>query len=339
MSDLSDVQVDGSPDQTTGEPGNDGDRGEEPRRRMRRSRRIVLVSLGSLLALVIAAVIGVYGYVNHALSSIPRVHVAYLDTATSAGQTFLITGAADATIRGGLSDLIMLLHIDANGAAGGAVTIPYEIDVKVPGHGLKPLGDALTIGGPSLLVRTVEQVTGIPVNHFARIDFSEVSGLVNAIGGVDVTVPAATGGFGYTFAKGVNHLNGVTAIYYARDPAISQQDRLLRQEALVRAILARIADNHLLTNPITAVHVLNSLKSALTVDSNFTDSEITSLATKFGARNANAAVYITADAQTVDGRYVLNTAIDDQLWTAVKQNSLAAFAKKYPSTVTPAAAP
>jgi LCP family protein required for cell wall assembly len=339
MSYLSDAKVDGSPDQTTGQPGNDGDHGEEPRRRTRRPRRIVLVSLGSLLALVIAAVIGVYGYANNELSSIPRVQVAYLDTATSGGQTFLITGAASAKLKGGLSDLIMLLHIDANGAAGGAVAIPYEIDVKVPGHGVKPIGDALTIGGPSLLVRTVEQVTGIAINHFARIDFSQVSGLVNAIGGVDVTVPAATEGFGYTFAKGVNHLNGVTAIYYARDPAISQQDRLLRQEALVRAILARIADNHLLTNPITAVHVLNSLKSALTVDSNFTDSEITSLATKFGARNANAAVYVTAAAQTVDGRNVLNTAIDDQLWKAVRQNSLAAFAKKYPSTVTPTAVP
>jgi polyisoprenyl-teichoic acid--peptidoglycan teichoic acid transferase len=339
MSDISDTKVDVSPDQTTGQPGNDGGHDEHPGRRMRRPRRIALVSLGSLLALVIAAVIGVYGYVNHALSSIPRVHVAYLDTATSAGQTFLITGAYNTKAKGNLSDLIMLLHINANGEAGGAVTIPYEIDVNVPHHGVESIGDALTTGGPSLLVQTVERVTGIQINHFARIDFSQVSGLVNAIGGVEVTVPAATEGLGYTFTKGVNHLNGVTAIYYARDATITQQDRLLRQEALVRAILARIADNHLLTNPVTAVHVLNSLKSALTVDSNFTNSEITSLATKFGARNASAAVYVTAAEQTVNGRNVLNTAIDNQLWKAVRQNSLAAFAKKYPSTVTPAAAP
>lgn len=85
--------------------------------------------------------------------------------------------------------------------------------------------------------------------------------------------------------------------------------------------------------------MLRSLKSMLTVDSDLTNSQIVSLATKFGNKNANAAIYVTVVTHTVGGRRVLNTAIDDQLWTAIKQDPIAAFAAKYPSTLVPDEAP
>jgi anionic cell wall polymer biosynthesis LytR-Cps2A-Psr (LCP) family protein len=150
-------------------------------------------------------------------------------------------------------------------------------------------------------------------------------------------VPVATKGFGYNFVKGTNNLNGTTAIYYARDPKISDQDRLLRQENLVRVLLAKIAGDHLLTSPVTAIHVLDSIKSMLTVDSNLNNTQVASLATKFGNKDAGSAIYVTA--ATIGGQHTLDTAIDDQLWTAVDSDSIAAFAQKYPSTVTPEAAP
>lgn len=129
-----------------------------------------------------------------------------------------------------------------------------------------------------------------------------MANLVNVVGGVAITLPDASTDFGQTLVNGVNHLNGATAIYYARDPDISNQARLLRQENLVRAVLVKIADEHLLTNPITAVRVLNSIKSMLTVDSDLTNSQIVSLATNFGNKNANAAIYVTAVTHTVGGR-------------------------------------
>ena len=116
-----------------------------------------------------------------------------------------------------------------------------------------------------------------------------IAGLVNAIGGIDVTVPASTKGFGYTFVKGVNHLTGVTAIYYGRDQTIKGQDRVLRQENLMRAVMTKIANGHLLVNPVTMVHVLNAITSMLAVDSNFTNSDIESLVRQFGKLTADAA--------------------------------------------------
>ena len=123
-------------------------------------------------------------------------------------------------------------------------------------------------------MQTVEQLTHVQIDHYARIKFTGVSNLVNVIGGVDVTLAKKSVSDGYTFHAGVNHLNGITAVYYVRNPAISVDSRVLQQQNLLRAILDRITGGHLLTNPLTAVHVVSAMTSMLTVDSNFTNSEV-----------------------------------------------------------------
>jgi polyisoprenyl-teichoic acid--peptidoglycan teichoic acid transferase len=316
-----------------------------PHPRGRRPWRIALISLGSLLGLVLVVAAGGYAYVNHLVSSIPRVKVASLAAVTAnSGQTFLFTANpygptglnGQSTSSANYSKLFMLLHIDADGKAGGAVTIPGDTIVNVPGHGAKPLWEALKIGGPSLAVETITRVTGLPVNHYARIDFNHVASLMNTIGGVQVTIPKTTKAFGETFHAGVNHLTGVTAVYYARAASLSDQGRTLRQEVLVRAVLAKIGDEHLLTNPVIMVSVLKAITSALTVDSNMSNGEVVSLARQLGSLAGSAATFVTAATHTVHGQLVLNPAIDNQLWTAIKQDNIKGFAAKYPSTVTPA---
>jgi polyisoprenyl-teichoic acid--peptidoglycan teichoic acid transferase len=351
MSDTSDINVGARSDASGVDPGgsSDGSSDGTPPRRKRRRMRIMLISLGSLLALVVAGVVGILLYVNSEVGSIPRVHVGGLTPSNSSRETFLVTSQQPgntapskelaALAAHPASGLIMLLHINANGTTGGAVTIPGNVSASVPGHGTQPIWDALVEGGPSLLVKTVTQLTGVPINHYARIDFNHITNLIDAVGGLEVDIPVASAAYGYNFTKGINYLNGVTAIYYARDPKISDQDRLLRQENLVRVLLAKIAGDHLLTSPVTAVHVLSSIKSMLTVDSDLSNTQVASLASKFGNKDVGSAVYVTAATQTVGGQQVLDTAIDDQLWTAVGSDSLVTFAQRYPSTVTPEAAP
>jgi LCP family protein required for cell wall assembly len=313
------------------------------RRRKGRPWRIALIALGSLLGLVLIVAAGGYAYVNHLVSSIPRVKVAYLAAVTSgSGQTFLFTANplgptgvnGQSTSSPTYSKLFMVMHINANGKAGGAVTIPGDTIVTVPGHGNHPLWYALQKGGPSLAVETITDLTGVPINHYARIDFNHVAALIDAVGGVEVTIPKTTTAFGQTFHAGVNQLTGVTAVYYARDPSLNDENRTLRQEVLVRDVLGKIGDDHLLTNPVTMVSVLKAITSALTVDSNMTNSEVMSLARQLGGLGSSAATFVTAATQTVHGKLVVNPAIDNQLWTAVKQGNLKGFAAKYPSTLT-----
>jgi LCP family protein required for cell wall assembly len=349
MSDVTDITV-GSKDEHPG--GDAGDRwARPPRRKRRRAWRIALIAVGSIFGLVIALAVGSYAYVNHVVSSIPRIPVAYLVPAgapgSGPGQTFLVTSSQTnpngTTIRdqslGKQANLVMLLHIDADGKHGGAVAIPQDTVVNVPGAGARPLFYALEKGGPSLLVHTVSQVTGVAINHYARIDFSHITSFVNAIGGVDVTIPRATNSFGHTFKAGVNHLTGITAIYYAREPTLNDQNRALRQANFVRALLTKVASDHLVTNPLTMVRVLNSITKALTVDSNMNNSQVASLARNFGRLGGSAGTFVVTPTHTVNGKLVLNEPLAGQLWTAIKHDSIAAFAKQHPATLTPTVVP
>jgi len=316
--------------------------------RRRRGLRVVLLSFASLIVLLGVVVAGGYAYVNNAASSIQRIPVRFtaLDTASSAGgMTILLTSkidtsgsasssaASNSTEAGGL---IMLLHINANEKAGGVVSIPPQTEVQVPGHGQLQLWNVLPLGGPSLLVKTVQSLTGVPINHYARIDFSHAAAMVNALGGVTVTLPQQTKAFGHEFKAGANQLNGVTAVDYVRQSSLTEQQRVLRQQSLMRAMLTKLAQQHLLANPVTAVRVTNSITKALTVDSNFSNSQIEKLATKLGTLGASASTFITTPVTTTDGTTTLDNPLASQLWNAMNHDSLAAFAKQHPSTVTPA---
>jgi LCP family protein required for cell wall assembly len=313
--------------------------------RKRRAWRVVLWSLGSFLAVAVAASIGIYAYVNHAVSNVPRVHVGGL-VGTGSGETFLIAGAPNepngTPVQGVApqwTKLFMLLHINPDGRSGGVVSIPGDTMVQVPGVGAEPLWIAFKTGGPSLLISTVTHLTGIPVNHYAELNLSHLTKLIDAVGGVNVTIPVASSSYGHLFSAGVNHLTGITATYYDLDPSISDEVRVLRQENLLRAIMIKIADDHLLTNPVTTIRLLNAITGALTVDSNMTNSDIEALARKLSGLGTGAATYVITPTETVNGKLVPNTVVADQLWTAIKKNSLAKFATTFPAAVTPLVVP
>ncbi len=328
-----------------------GDSGQRPGTRKRRGWRVALVSLASVFALVAAVAVGGVLVLNHLASSIRRIPVTFAKLAVAdqpvgkhSGQamTVLITGAGispTGAASAGASGLIMLLHINANQQAGGVVSIPPQAVVPVPGHGNAQIDNALAFGGPSLLVQTVEQLTHVQIQHYARIDLMHVASVVDAVGGVDVVLPAATTSFGYTFHAGINHLGGAAALDYARQPSLTEEGRVLRQQSLIRAVLSKIAANHLLINPVTTYHVLSALTAMLTVDSNFTNSELATLATELRGLNSHAGTYVTAPVQTTGAQVILIRGISTKLWGAIRQDSIAAFAQKYPSTVTPQAVP
>ena len=189
-----------------------------PPARTRRKTRIVLVCLAACVVFLGAVAVGAYLYVNHLASGIHRVRVMLPEVPGGrpiGGMTVLVTSASEA----GSSGLIMLMHFDAHDKRGGVVSIPPQTLVQVPGHGLKQIDTALGFGGPSLLVKTVEQLTHVQIDHYARIDFTGVSNLINVIGGVNVTVPKTTVAKAsatqhkktvtkeHTFHAGLNHLN------------------------------------------------------------------------------------------------------------------------------------
>ncbi|MGI8446331.1 MAG: LCP family protein [Streptosporangiaceae bacterium] len=304
--------------------------------------------MASLVVLIGGVVAGGYVYVNHLAGSIQRVPVKFVKLEAATGSEYggamnvLITGkgvgptgersvSEDTT-----SGLIMVLHVNATGYSGGVVSIPPQSVVRVPGHGKTQLENALKFGGPSLLVRTVENLTHVQINHYARIDFTHVDRTVNALGGVNVTIPDTTSSFGHVFHLGVNHLNGREALDYAREPSLTEEGRVLRQQSLMRAVIRKIEFRHLLSNPLTMYRVLHALISMLTLDSNFTTSEIEHLAREVHDLTGSTE-YVTAPVHMRGGLVHLDRALSRKLWAAIRNGTISEFAKRYPFTVTPSA--
>ena len=321
---------------------------ERPARRRRRGLRIALVTMASFVILVGVVAAGGYFYVNHLAGSIQRIPVRFAAVSEPAGSeyggamTVLITGKGIGPTGGmsvpedSTSGLIMLLHVNASGYSGGVVSIPPQSIVQVPGHGRTLLENALKFGGPDLLVRTVENLTHVQINHYARIDFAHVDRTVNAIGGVNVILPRTTSSFGHVFHVGVNRLNGINALKYARQPSLTQEGRVLRQQSLMRAVIRTIEFRHLLKNPLTMYRVVHALISMLTVDSSFTASQIEHLAREVRDLTGSTE-YVTAPVHMRNGQVRLDRAITRKLWAAIRQDSISAFARRYPSTITPSA--
>ena len=303
-------------------------------RRKRRSLRIVIGSLASLFALAVVAVVGGYAYLNHLAGGIPRMYVAHLATAVrpaggpSGAMNVVLAGQDGAPGSNTPSGLIEILHLNASQTAGGTVSIhPFTL-VHVPGHGVTRIQNALVDGGPALLVQTLTRLTHLPINHYARIDLPHVANVVDTIHGVDVPT-----------SSGLMHFNGAAALAWARDASISQFDRVLRQEVLLRAVMRKLLHDHLLTNPATMVPVLHSIISMLTVDSNFSTSELVSLAKVLGSLSSQNATFVIAPFTHAGGNFVFLHRASHELGTALRQDALAAWAMKFPQWRVPAVAP
>jgi LCP family protein required for cell wall assembly len=342
-------------------------RGPEPapvasrrRKRLKLVRRIALASVLALIVIAGAVAGGGYVTVNHLASSVHRIQgVTALDAAnqplmpaaTRKSMTVLLTSSTTrpAQIGGSgalgsstkpeaTSGLIALVHLDANNRAGAVVSIPADVVVNVPGHSRMELWDTLQAGGPSLLIRTVEKLTNVRIDHYSVLDFAGAAKVIGAMNGVSVDVPHTFTDDGFTFPAGKDHLDAARVLPYVRDPGISQIIRTEVQQNLIRAMLGKIESKHLFGHIATDYRVLHAMAGALSVDSNFTDSQLESLGLRLGNIRGRAGTFITAPTTGgSSGSVVLNQRITRKLWSAIRHDAVAAFAKRYPSTLTPGA--
>jgi LCP family protein required for cell wall assembly len=234
----------------------------------------------------------------------------------------------------------MILHLNTNAASAAVVSIPGNTIVQVPGHPPMRLERVPAVGGPSLLIATVEKLTNVRIDHYAVIDFAHVRSVVDAIGGVDVRLPGPTVSEGIKFHRGINHLNGQAALAYVRQREIpgGEEARVRRQQVLLRAVLIKLAHEQLLTDPLTVNLVLNVVTQSLNVYSDFTNAEIRSLVLRLRGLSPSVATFVTTPV-TSAGQHqaqavVIKTSEAAKLWQAVRTDSVPAFAKQYPATVT-----
>jgi polyisoprenyl-teichoic acid--peptidoglycan teichoic acid transferase len=252
-----------------GQPAPDG-------RSIWRRRWKLLLSLGLVGLLVLVVLWSVLGYlsfsrgVDQANARLPHRTLARLakqhGSVLSNPTTILVVGTDGGREPGRgqshRSDSLLLIHTDPSKNRISYLSIPRDLRVDVPGFGAEKINSANQFGGPALTIATVRALTGLPIQHVVVVDFDGFKDLIDALGGIDITVPKPIlsnkfdcpyppkrcGAWkGWRYGKGRQHMNGRRALIYSRirenrlDPSDTDISRTTRQQAVAEAVGGKVA--------------------------------------------------------------------------------------------------
>lgn len=168
------------------------------------------------------------------------------------------------------TDTIMLMHIPLTGGAT-LMSIPRDSYVPVPGYGYDKINAAFALGGPELLVETVEQNTGLHIDHYAEIGMGGLARVVDAVGGVEICVAEAIDDplANINLQPGCQRMDGATALGYVRTRATAQGDldRVMRQREFMAALVSRTLSPAVWLNPFRVARLMWVAPSLFTVGS------------------------------------------------------------------------
>lgn len=186
-----------------------------------------------------------------------------------------------------ISDTAMLVHISAERKWATVVSIPRDLVVPrprcegrldptkiIPAAPAAMFDLAMNLGGPTCAVATVEQMTGIRVDHFVEITFNAFQALTDAVGGVTVCVPPP--GIndphysGLVLGPGLHTISGPESLAFVRDrhglANGTDLNRIRMQQMFVSSLFNKLASAGTLGDPITLYKIVNAITSNLTVD-------------------------------------------------------------------------
>ncbi len=194
-----------------------------------------------------------------------------LDNAGYTIENFLLLGS-DTTnpVNAGRTDVMVIVSVNRTAGTVSMLSIPRDLYVYIPGYRVYRINSAYGYGeydgtgGFKLLSETIRYNLGIEIDHYARVDFADFKNIVDALGGVEISVDCAIQDWRlkepgldqtveenwqkFTLPVGVYQMDGDLALWYARSRKTSSDfDRGRRHQALLRALLARIRSLNLMS--------------------------------------------------------------------------------------------
>ncbi|WP_416972618.1 LCP family protein [Streptomyces sp. 4F14] len=180
------------------------------------------------------------------------------------------------------ADSMILLHLSAGRKSATAVSLPRDLMVETPecraadGSRTPPslamLNHAFQVGGSACAIRTVEELTGIRVDHHVVVDFQGFKEMVDAVDGVEVCLaePVDDRAAKLRLPAGRVRLNGEQALGFVRARKSlgdgSDTDRMDRQQRFLAALVDKVWSNGVLLNPVKLYPVLDAATSSVTAD-------------------------------------------------------------------------
>jgi LCP family protein required for cell wall assembly len=194
------------------------------------------------------------------------------------------------------TDTMMLVHLSANGQDISVVSLPRDTKATIPAWTDKDgkrhssttgkLNVAYAIGGPKLMVQTVQDMTGVSIDHYAEINFAGFLTMVDALGGVEVCLPKATTdkNSGLDLPAGKQTVDGAQALAYVRaryiDPT-ADIGRMKRQQKFVASMASKALSAGTLTNPVKVDSFLSAVASSMKTDDSLGTDQMLDLVDRF----------------------------------------------------------
>ena len=254
---------------------------DEPPSSPSRGKRRWLKYTSAVLAVILITLCGYTWHLwNKASDQLRRID-ALSSMADTPGETWLIVGSdsradgaiADTTTAGQRADSVMVLHKAENGQTS-LTSLPRDTYVNIPGYGEDKINASYAYGGAKLLVKTVEGLTKMKINHYVEVGMGGVKNVVDAVGGVeaclDYDVDDHDSGLIWNTAQGkCQQVNGEKALAFSRmrksDPT-GDIGRGLRQRAIISAAVKKAMSPSTLLNPSATSKLVDAGTGSLTVD-------------------------------------------------------------------------
>ncbi|MBZ8177033.1 LytR family transcriptional regulator [Corynebacterium sp. 3HC-13] len=176
--------------------------------------------------------------------------------------------------RGQRSDTIMIIQVEKISHKINVLEFQRDTWVDIPGYGKGKLNWAYSYGGMPLAIRTVENFSGIRIDHCAVANFNGFVKLTDAVGGVDMS----------TTTEGTKHYDGKSALNFVRERyklPNGNFDRTRRQMLWIQAIYQTIQEQGILKNAAKINSFIDILSESIVVDRNFEFSDVRQLMKSF----------------------------------------------------------
>jgi LCP family protein required for cell wall assembly len=212
------------------------------------------------------------------------------------------------------TDTMMIVHVPADGSKAALISLPRDAYVEIPGYGMNKLNSAYPdwyndssgspdqrrAAGAKLLIKTVQNLTGLHIDHYVQVSLIGFVRISDAIGGVPVNLCndvddtvahnraiGQDGGSGLVLSAGHHTISGVTALEFVRQRHglnLGDIDREARQRYFLTAAFRKITSAGTLLNPGKLHGLISAIDKSIEVDKGF---DILKLAQQVSGLNAD----------------------------------------------------
>jgi LCP family protein required for cell wall assembly len=258
-------------------------------------------------------------------------------------QTRKLKVGTTAVAAGGRSDTMFLIHISKSRDSAVIISLPRDTLVQVPAHISQDgttdiperpgkLNASFAFGGAPLLIQTIEKMTNLKIDHYVEINFAGFTGVVDALGGVEVCskVPINDPKSHLVLSAGTHTLDGIDALKYVRTRDFDGRGdigRMERQQQFVSAVLRKATSTGVLLNPIKLANFYNATISTVKMDEGLDKNDLLTLAKQMRNLSSGNIRTLTVPIANPNGRHpeVGSVVIWDEilaadLWTRVRDD-------------------